>query len=103
MQGTPFFVTEFLESEKVTILPHHPFSTNLVPCDYFLFPKLKYHLSGKRYNSRNALGSAVYQYLMGVPIEEYEKIENCFQKWIDRLKRCIQVDGEYFDGQSQSK
>ena len=29
-------------------------------CDYFLFPKLKYRLSGKRCNSRNALGSAVY-------------------------------------------
>ena len=42
------------------------------------------YLSGKRYNySRNALGSVVYQYLMGVPIEEYR---NCFQKWIDRLK-----------------
>ena len=92
-------VTEFLESEKVTVLPHPPFSPDLPTCDYFLFPKLKYHLSGKRYNSRNALGSAVY-YLMGFPIEEYE---NCFQKWIDRLKRCIQVDGEYFEGQSKSK
>ena len=34
------------------------------------------------------------------PIKEYE---NCFQKWIDRLKSCIQVDGEYFEGQSNSK
>ena len=93
-------VTKFLESEKVTVLPHPPFSPDLAPCNYFLFPKLKYHLSGKRYNLRNALGSAVYQYLMGVPIEEYE---NCFQKWIDQLKRCIQVDGEYFEGQSKSK
>ena len=59
-----------------------PYSPDLAPCDYFLFPKLKYHLSGRRYNSRNALGSAVYQCLMGVPIEEYEK---CFQKLIDQL------------------
>ena len=33
-------VIEFLESEKVTVLPHPPFSPDLVPCDYFLFPKL---------------------------------------------------------------
>ena len=46
--------------------------TDLALCEYFLFPQLKYHLSGRRYNSRNALGSAVYQCLMGVPIEEYE-------------------------------
>ena len=42
-------VTEFLESERVNILPHPPFSADLAPCDYFLFPKLKFHLSGKRY------------------------------------------------------
>ena len=73
-------VTEFLKSEMVTVL-HPPFSPDLppptpllpaLPCDYFLFPKLRYHLSGKRYNSRNALRSAVYQYLVGVLIEEYE-------------------------------
>ena len=40
-------VTECLKSEKVTVLPHPPFSPDLAPCDYFLFPKLKYHLSGK--------------------------------------------------------
>ena len=96
-------MTEFLESEKVTILPHHPFLPDLAPCDYLLFPKLKYHPSGKRYNSRNALGSAIYKYLMGFPIEEYEKIEDCFQKWTDQLKKCIQVAGEYFDGQRKSK
>ena len=32
-----------------------------------------------------------YQYMMGGPIDEYE---NRFQKWIDRLKRYIQLDWE---------
>ena len=93
-------VTDFLASEKVTLLPHPPYSPDLAPCNYFLFPKLKYHLSGRRYNSRNALGSAVYQFLMGVPIEEYEK---CFQKWIDLPNRCVLAGGEYFEGQSKLK
>ena len=26
-----------------------------------------------------------------------------FQKWTDRLKGCIQVDDEYFEGQSKPK
>ena len=59
-----------------------------------------YHLSERRYNSRYAIGSAVYQCLMGVPIEEYEK---CFQKLIDQLKRCVLAGGEYFEGQSKLK
>ena len=33
-------VIEFLESEKLNVLPHPPFSPDLAPCDYFLFPKL---------------------------------------------------------------
>ena len=78
--------TDFLGSEKVTVLPRPPYSPDLTPCDCFLFLKLRYHLSGRRYNPRNALGSSVYQCLMGVPIEEYEK---CFQKWTDRLNMCV--------------
>ena len=93
-------LTEFLKAEKVKVLPHPAFSPDLVPGDYFLFPKLKFHLSGKRYKSRNALGSAIYQYLMSIPIQEYE---NCFQKWIDRLKTCIRAEGEYFEGQGKLK
>ena len=34
-------VTDVLESEKVTVLLHPPYSPDLAPCDYFLFPKLK--------------------------------------------------------------
>ena len=88
-------VTDFLKSEKVTVLPHPPYSPDLAPCDYFLFPRLKNHLSGKRYNSRKALGSAIYQCLKGIHVEDYEK---CFQNWIERLKRCISAKGEYFEG-----
>ena len=77
-------VAEILKSEKVNNLPHLPFSPDFAPCDYSLFPKLEFHLSGKRYKSRNTLGSAVHQFLMSVPIQDYER---CFQNWIDRLKK----------------
>ena len=93
-------MTNFLESEKVTVLSHPPYSPDLAPCDYILFQKLKYQLSGRRYNSRNAIGSAFYQCLMGVPVDEYKK---CLQKWIDQLKRCVLAGGEYFEGQSKLK
>ena len=64
---------EFLEPEKVPVLPDPPFSPDMAPSDYSLFPTLKNHLTGKRYNARNALGSAVvYQYLSSLPIEECE-------------------------------
>ena len=92
-------VTDFLESEKVNVLPNSPFSPDLAICNYFLLPKLKFYLSGKRYQSRDAIGSAVYQLLMGVPNQDYER---CFQNWIDCLKRRIGAGGEYFKGQRKS-
>ena len=35
-------VTDILESEKVTVLPHPPYSPDLAPCDFFLFPNIIY-------------------------------------------------------------
>ena len=34
-------VTAFLKKEKVTVLPHLPYSLDLALCDFFMFPKLK--------------------------------------------------------------
>ena len=52
-------------------------------------------LSGRRYGSRSALGSAVYQCLNSIPRTDYF---TAFQSWISRLEKCISVKGEYFEG-----
>ena len=49
----------FLASEKVKVLNHPPYSPDLSPCDFFLFPMLKKMLSGNKYTSRSSLGSAI--------------------------------------------
>ena len=49
---TSAIVTAFLKKEKVTVLPHPPYSPDLAPCDFFLFPKLKAFLAGQKYQSR---------------------------------------------------
>ena len=92
---TSAIVTAFLKKEKVTVLPHPPYSPDLAPCDFFLFPKLKAFLAGRKYQSRQALGSAIHQYLITVPKLAYR---DAFKKWIHRLKLCISSPGEYFEG-----
>ena len=52
---TSAIVTAFLKKEKITVLPHPPCSPDLAPCDFFLFPKLKAFLAGRKYQSRQAL------------------------------------------------
>ena len=61
----------FLASEKVKVLNHPPYSPDLSPCDFFLFPRLKKMLSGNKYTSRSSLGSAIYQCLKQIPKEDY--------------------------------
>ena len=92
---TSAIVTAFLKKEKVTVLPNPTYSPDLAPCDLFLFPKLKAFLAGRKYQSRQALGSAIHQYLITVPKSAYR---DAFKKSIHRLKLCISSHGEYFEG-----
>ena len=88
-------VKSFLASEKVKVLNHPPYSPDLSPWYFFLFPRLKKMLSGNKYTSRSSLGSAIYQCLQQIPKEDYL---SAFRDWVKRLQKCVSVKGEYFEG-----
>ena len=88
-------VKSFLASEKVKDLNHLPYSLNLNPCDFFLFPRLKKMLSGNKYASRSSLGSAIYKCLQQIPKEDYL---SALRDWVKSLQKCVSVKGEYFVG-----
>ena len=75
--------------------PPHPVFPRPCPMWFQLLPKLKAFLAGRKYQSRQALGSAIHQYLITVPKSAYR---DAFKKWIHRLKLCISSHGEYFKG-----
>ena len=41
------------------LVDHPPYSPDLAPSDYFLFPKMKQHLAGKQYRTGDEVISAV--------------------------------------------
>ena len=88
-------VKSFLASEKVTVVNHPPYSPDLSPCDFFLFPRLKKMLSGNKDTSRSSLGSAIYQCLQQIPKEDYL---SAFRGKVKRLQKYVSVKGEYFEG-----
>ena len=92
---TSAIVTAFFKKEKVTVLPHPPRIPQTLPHVIFWFPKLKAFLAGRKYQSRQALGSAIHQYLITVPKSAYR---DAFKKLKHRLKLCISSHGEYFEG-----
>ncbi|KAI6653033.1 Transposase [Oopsacas minuta] len=76
-----------LDIEGLELLPHPPYSPDLAPCDFWLFPKLKIYLQVKDFNTLQALGTGLYQYFKSIPEEEYR---NVFYNWVERLKTlCI--------------
>ena len=61
---------------------HPPYSPDLAPCDYWLFRRLKDHLSGNDFVDRTNLGWVIHQYLKHIPQDEFKK---AFEDWITRL------------------
>jgi len=41
---------EFLAKHNILSLPHPPYSPDLAPCDFFLFPQLKKTMKGRRFD-----------------------------------------------------
>ena len=71
-----------LQKEGVTVLPQSPYSPDLTPCDLFFFPKLKTFLAGRRYRSRQAIGST---YTNTLPVYLKQRTST-FRKLFHRLK-----------------
>jgi hypothetical protein len=56
---------------KMAVIPHPPYSSDLVPCDFFLFPKMKLKLKGRRFgiieNIQAESQSAWHSHRKGLP------------------------------------
>ncbi|GFQ67266.1 hypothetical protein TNCT_133661 [Trichonephila clavata] len=56
---TTMCVRRFLGQQQVTELFHPPYSPDLVPADFFLFPRLKWALKGHRFSNTSDIQAAV--------------------------------------------
>ncbi|GFV81807.1 putative mariner transposase [Trichonephila clavipes] len=48
-------VKRFLAKHSIPVLEHPPYSPDLAPCDFYLFPKVKSALKGTRFESVEAV------------------------------------------------
>jgi len=79
-------VCQFLTLKKVTTLYHPPYSPDLSPPDYFLFPKLTVKLKGLHFTDVAEIQEAVTNELKKFQKEEFSA---AFQKLYGRTKACI--------------
>lgn len=90
-------VTEaYLKASNVELMTHPPYSPDLAPCDFFLFPKIKDKLRGIRFTSPESAVNAFKEAIEEVPKEDWS---NCFVQWFQRMQKCINCGGIYFEKQ----
>ena len=80
--------------KNVTTVYHPPYSLDLSPPDYFLFPQLKMKLKGLHFVDVAEIQGAVTDELKKFPKEEFS---TAFQKLHDPAKACIYANGAYFE------
>ena len=76
------------------LVPQPPYSLNLIPCDLFLFARLKNHLKGRHFGTLDNIQKSVTEELKGIPAETFQ---HCYEQWKQRLRRCVAVQGNYFE------
>jgi hypothetical protein len=99
LSGTKFLlVQEELPKQQVTVLPHHPCSLDLAPCDFFFFPRLKEKPRGSRFLSAEEIVAATREAVWDLPANIFQQ---CFQQLYQRWQTCIAANGDYFEGECE--
>ena len=88
---------EFLAKNSITKMDHPPYSPDLAPCDFWLFPKLKNALKEQRFADLSDIQRNVKTLLRVIPEND---VQDSFRQWHDRLTKCKASQGEYFEGDS---
>ena len=70
---------------------HPPYSPDLAPCDFCLFPKL----TGSHYETIEEMKEAVTKVINTLTQED---LHGAFQELLERCNKCIIAGGDYFEG-----
>ena len=73
---------------------HPPYSPDLAPIDFHLFPKLKEYLSGMRFNNDDDVKDEVQRFLNSMAMNWYDMN---IRKLPIRLQKCFDRNGDYVE------
>ena len=68
--------------------------TDLAPWDFWLFPKLKLPLKGKRFQTVCETQENMTGQLMAIPTKDFT---DCFEWWKRCLENCVRSQAAYFE------
>ena len=84
-------VTDYLTKMGIKTVPHPPYSPDLAPCDFSLFPQLRVC----RYETIEGMKEAVTKVIDTLTQEDFH---GAFQKLLERYIKYIAAREDYFEG-----
>ena len=75
----------------IKTVPQPPYSRDLAPYDFCLFPKLR----GCRYETIEVMKETVTKVIDTLTQEDFN---GAFEKFLERYNKCIAAGGDYFEG-----
>ena len=88
---TSILVIDYLTKMGIKTVPHPPYSPDLAPCDFWLFPKLR----GCHYETIEEMKEAVMKIIDMLTQEDFD---GAFQKLLEWHNKYIAAGGDYFEG-----
>jgi histone-lysine N-methyltransferase SETMAR len=70
-------VKQLFTENSMTQLIHLPYSSDLAPCDFILFPQMKKVLKGKSYTDMEEVKKKITETLKGITLQEFQ---DCFER-----------------------
>ncbi|PNF14013.1 hypothetical protein B7P43_G03567 [Cryptotermes secundus] len=92
---TGLFIRRILAKNKMAVVPHPTYSPDLAPCDFFLFPKMKIKLKGRRFDTVEEIQAETQTVLNTLTKKDFQ---DAFEKWQKCWDWCMRSQGDYFDG-----
>jgi len=80
-------IREFLTKHETTVVSQPPYSPDLAPADFFLFPKLKSSLKGHRFQTVEEIEENSIRDLLAIPQNTFQ---DAFQNWKKTLRAVYQ-------------
>jgi len=86
---------EFLAKHNIPWLSHPPYSPDLAPCDFFLFPQLKKTMKDRRFHYIEEIQGNARRKLRATTKSDHQR---CFRQRQERWNKCTQAQGHFFKG-----
>ena len=77
--------TAFLSTQNIGSMSHPPYSPDLAPNGFFLFPYVKNEMRRQRFSTPAEAVNAFRMHVLEVPQSEWQK---CFGNWFKRMQYC---------------